>query len=102
MGHSNDSFKTFKFIELLGRTKCDEELVRAIKKVTQTEKPKRASDSFEARQQALSYKMLKCDAKLIRFLFELNGFVHTDRHDWNVLWTHTQGKSYFYERLGPN
>lgn len=45
------------------------------------------------------YKMLKCDSKLVRFVFEINGLVQTDRHDWNVLWTHTQGKSYFYERL---
>ena len=45
------------------------------------------------------YKMLKCDSKLARFVFEINGLVQTDRHDWNVLWTHTQGKSYFYERL---
>ena len=43
--------------------------------------------------------MLKCDSKLVRFVFEINGLVQTDRHDWNVLWTHTQGKSYFYERL---
>jgi len=27
--------------------------------------------------------------------------VHTERHDWNVLWTHTQGKTYFFERLNP-
>lgn len=45
--------------------------------------------------------MLKCESKLIRFLFELNGLVQTDRHDWNILWTHTQGKNYFYERLSP-
>jgi tubulin polyglutamylase TTLL5 len=46
--------------------------------------------------------MLKCESKLIRFLFELNGLVQTDRHDWNVLWTHTQGKNYFYERLNAH
>ena len=45
--------------------------------------------------------MLKSDSKLIRYLFESNGFVCTDRHDWNVLWTHTQGKHYFFERLNP-
>ena len=43
--------------------------------------------------------MLKCDSKLLRFIFELNGLIQTDRHDWDVLWTHTTGKSYFYERL---
>ncbi len=47
------------------------------------------------------YKMLKCDSKLVKFIFELNGLIPTDRHDWNVLWTHTQGKTYFYERLNP-
>jgi hypothetical protein len=47
------------------------------------------------------YKMLKCDSKLVKFVFELNGLVGTDRHDWDTLWTHTTGKSYFYERLSP-
>ena len=46
--------------------------------------------------------MLKCESKLIRFVFELNGMMSTDRHDWNMLWTHTQGKAYFYERLTVN
>ena len=46
--------------------------------------------------------MLKCESKLVRFLFEINGLVSTDRHDWNMLWTHTQGKNYFYERLNAN
>lgn len=45
------------------------------------------------------YKMLKCESRLIKFILELNGLVGTDRHDWNMLWTHTQGKNYFYERL---
>ena len=45
------------------------------------------------------YKMLKCESKLIKFVLELNGLVSTDRHDWDALWTHTQGKTYFYERL---
>jgi tubulin polyglutamylase TTLL5 len=43
--------------------------------------------------------MLKCESKLIKFILELNGLMNTDRHDWNMLWTHTQGKTYFYERL---
>lgn len=48
---------------------------------------------------AVCYKMLKCDSKLVKFIFELNGLFNTDRHDWDTLWTHTTGKSYFYERL---
>ena len=54
------------------------------------------------RQATIYYKMLKCESKLVRFLFEINGLVSTDRHDWNMLWTHTQGKNYFYERLNQN
>ena len=43
--------------------------------------------------------MLKCESKLVRFIFEINGLLQTDRHNWDILWTHTQGKNYFYERL---
>jgi hypothetical protein len=50
---------------------------------------------------ACFYKMLKCESKLIRYLFESNKLIATDRHDWHVLWTHTTGKNYFYERLTP-
>lgn len=46
--------------------------------------------------------MLKCESKLVKFIFEINGLVSTDRHDWHVLWTHTQGKNYFYERLNTH
>mmetsp|Transcript_22163 Transcript_22163/g.34308 ORF Transcript_22163/g.34308 Transcript_22163/m.34308 type:complete len:104 (-) Transcript_22163:208-519(-) len=46
--------------------------------------------------------MLKCESKLIKFILELNGLMSTERHDWNMLWTHTQGKTYFYERLHPS
>ena len=57
--------------------------------------------------------MLKCESKLVKFIFELNGLLSTDRHDWDLLWTNSQGgynstksgssqKSYFYERLTPN
>ena len=56
----------------------------------------------QVRQATIYYKMLKCESKLVRFLFEINGLVSTDRHDWNMLWTHTQGKNYFYERLNQN
>lgn len=45
--------------------------------------------------------MLKCESRLIRFILELNGLLNTERHDWNMLWTHTQGKQYFFERLNP-
>lgn len=55
----------------------------------------------QIRQSTVYFKMLKCESKLVKFIFEINGLVATDRHDWNVLWTHTQGKNYFYERLSP-
>lgn len=59
------------------------------------------SSSMVTSKSICYYKMLKCESKLIRFIMELNGLQNTDRHDWNVLWTHTQGKNYFYERLNP-
>jgi hypothetical protein len=47
----------------------------------------------------LLYKFLKCDGKLVRQICENSGFQHTDRHDWNILWTNTGGKPYLYEGL---
>ena len=43
--------------------------------------------------------MLNCDSKLVKFLLDLNGLNPPDRPDWDLLWTHTTGKSYFYQRL---
>jgi tubulin polyglutamylase TTLL5 len=48
---------------------------------------------------ALLFKLLKCDIKLIRSIFTLNGFSATDSHDWNCLWINSSGKSYLYENL---
>jgi len=70
---------------------------------------------YDTNKEQCFYKMLKCDSKLVKFLFEQNGLVGTDRHDWNLLWTNTHGHgaaansgkialttSYFYERLVPH
>ena len=35
----------------------------------------------------LNFKMVKADAKLVKAVFETNGFSHTEAHDWNVLWS---------------
>lgn len=43
--------------------------------------------------------MLKADGRLVRSLLETHGFVHTDGHDWNVLWTCSSCKPYLYEGL---
>jgi len=53
-------------------------------------------------QDTCLFKMLKCESKLVKFILEQNGLTSTDRHDWHILWTHTQGKTYFYERLSPH
>lgn len=47
----------------------------------------------------LLYKVLKADVKMVRSLLEANNFVHTDGHDWNVLWTCSACKPYLYEGL---
>jgi hypothetical protein len=61
-----------------------------------------SKESLKGKHSHPSYKMLNCDSRLVKFVLELNGMKSTDRHDWDVLWTHTTGKSYFYERLTKN
>lgn len=33
------------------------------------------------------FKLIKCEAKLLRSVLENNGFQQTETHDWNVLWS---------------
>lgn len=45
---------------------------------------------------------IKCgDNKLLRSVFENNGFSQTESHDWNILWTACP-KSYLYEGLNEH
>ena len=48
------------------------------------------------------YKLLKCESKLVRTILDNTGFTHTDRHDWNLLWTNTGAKPYLYEGLNEH
>ena len=57
------------------------------------------SKSSYLEQHDLQYKMLKADGRLIRSVLENHGFVLTDGHDWNVLWTCSSCKPYLYEGL---
>lgn len=43
--------------------------------------------------------MLRYDNKLIRSVLENSGFVQTESHEWNVLWSTGIAKSYLYEGL---
>jgi tubulin polyglutamylase TTLL5 len=47
----------------------------------------------------LLYKIFAGDTKLIRSMLEANGFSHTESHDWNILWSSGNCKSYLYEGL---
>lgn len=122
--YTNNNYVKFKFLEKLnvkmvpwnnGRghieqvPQVDENLIKRINALVNNQtylnnqNPTSTASSSNAnpqiRQVTIYYKMLKCESKLVRFIFEINGLVSTDRHDWNMLWTHTQGKNYFYERL---
>lgn len=33
------------------------------------------------------FKLIKCEAKLLRSVLEVNGFQQTESHDWNILWS---------------
>ena len=57
------------------------------------------SKSYHWDQTELLYKLLKCDAKLVRTVLETNGFRYTESHDWNVLWMTSSANSYVYEGL---
>jgi hypothetical protein len=107
---SNANFTRFYFTERLKVPKDEKnnpiyddalmKRVNAIQVSTNTQFAKQNYSSNDPNTGAtVNYKMLKCDSKLVKFVFELNGLVSTDRHDWDTLWTHTTGKSYFYERL---
>lgn len=57
------------------------------------------SKSSYGEQHELLYKLLKAEGRLVRSVLEAHGFVHTDSHDWNVLWTCITCKPYLYEGL---
>ena len=33
------------------------------------------------------FKLIKCEAKLLRAVLEVNNFQQTESHDWNLLWS---------------
>jgi len=56
--------------------------------------------SYHIESSELLYKLLRFDNKLLRSFLELNGFTHTESHEWNILWTCSSScKSYLYEGL---
>lgn len=55
--------------------------------------------SYHCDQTELLYKLLKCEARLIRSVLEINGFRSTESHDWNILWMNSSTNSYVYEGL---
>lgn len=57
------------------------------------------SKSSYSEQHDLLYKVLKAEGKLVRSVLEAHGFVHTDGHDWNVMWTTGNCKPYLFEGL---
>lgn len=49
----------------------------------------------------LLYKTMKAEAKLVRSILENSGFIHTDSHTWNLLWSGIAPQDYIYEDLNP-
>ncbi|OMJ73556.1 hypothetical protein SteCoe_27720 [Stentor coeruleus] len=50
----------------------------------------------------LLYKTIKAEAKLVRSILENSGFIHTDSHTWNLLWSGIALQEYIYEDLNSN
>jgi Tubulin-tyrosine ligase family len=38
---------------------------------------------------ALTFKIMMAEAKLLRLILESHGFIQTETNDWNLLWTCT-------------
>lgn len=38
-------------------------------------------------QAEMQFKLIKCEAKLLKSVMETNSFVQTESHDWNLLWS---------------
>ena len=45
------------------------------------------------------FKLVKCEAKLLRAVLENNGFQQTETHDWNLLWSSQSYKPYIYDNM---
>lgn len=50
----------------------------------------------------MSFKLVKCETKLLKAVLETNAFQQTDGHDWNLIWSSQSFKEYFYESLGEH
>ncbi|CAI2370039.1 unnamed protein product [Moneuplotes crassus] len=62
-----------------------------------TEKP----DASEVGNNALKYKMLNCDSKMVRRMLEFNDFTEIDGHDWNLLWMNSSTAKKIWSKLNP-
>lgn len=47
----------------------------------------------------LLFKLVKCEAKLLRSVLETNGFTQSDTHDWNLIWSSQSYKLQTYDNL---
>lgn len=43
--------------------------------------------------------MHRADARLVKAVFECNGFVTTEGHDWNIMWSSRGVETHIYEEL---
>ncbi len=57
------------------------------------------SKSYHVENSELLYKIFRGDTKLIRSTLEAHGFIHTESHEWNLLWNPGSCKTYLYEGL---
>lgn len=50
-------------------------------------------------QTEMFFKFVKCEQKLIRAVLESNGFMQSEGHDWNIMWSSQSYKNYIYDNL---
>jgi tRNA(His) 5'-end guanylyltransferase len=55
--------------------------------------------SYNVETSELLYKIFRGETRLVRSLLEANNFAYTESHEWNILWSNSNCKSYLYEGL---
>lgn len=56
-------------------------------------------NTYMDNQTDLYFKLVRCEAKLLRAVLETNQFQQTETHDWTILWSSQSYKPYLYDNL---
>ena len=58
-----------------------------------------STNMMDSNSSDLYYRLVKCEAKLLKSVLETNQFQQTETHDWNLMWSSQSYKQYIYDNL---